>query len=67
MTTESYRGYTVRGFARPMVDGMFEASGAVEQGRQVVETSDPLGYYPSFERAVAEGLTWAKEWVDAHS
>ncbi len=49
-----------------MVDGMFEASGAVEQGRQVVETSDPLGYYPTFEGAVAEGLAWAREWVDAH-
>ena len=67
MSTESYRGYTIRGFARPLVDGMFEASGAVEQGRQVVETSDPLGYYPAFDRAVVEGLKWARDWVDAHS
>ncbi|MGN5478219.1 hypothetical protein ACTMU2_18130 [Cupriavidus basilensis] len=67
MSTESYRGYTIRGFARPLVDGMFEASGAVEQGRQVVEASDPLGYHPTFDRAVAEGLKWARDWVDVHS
>ena len=67
MGTESYRAYTIRGFGRPLVDGMFEASRAVELGRQVVETSDPLGYYPTFERAVAEGLKWARVWVDVHS
>jgi len=50
-----------------MGDGSFEASGAVEKGTQVLETSDPIGFYPSFQRAVAEGLVWARAWVDAHA
>lgn len=45
-----YNGYVIRGHARPLVDGMFEATGAVEQDGKVIESSDPLGYYPSFER-----------------
>jgi hypothetical protein len=66
MATETYGEYTIRGFAKPMGDGSFEASGAVEKGTQVLETSDPIGFYPSFQRAVAEGLVWARAWVDAH-
>ncbi|MDF3835810.1 hypothetical protein P3W85_23075 [Cupriavidus basilensis] len=67
MSIESYNGYTVRGFGRPLVDGMFEATGAVEKDGRLQEGSEPLGYYPTFELAVAQGLVWAKAWVDAHS
>ena len=66
MATENYNGYTIRGFAKPMVDSMFEAAGAVERGHQMLGGPDPLGYYPTFERAVAVGLAWARAWVDAH-
>ncbi|EHP43496.1 hypothetical protein OR16_08522 [Cupriavidus basilensis OR16] len=66
MTIESYQGYTVRGFAKQLGDGSFEASGAVEIGGRLVEGSDPLGYYPSFDRAAAAGIAWAKTWVDDH-
>ncbi|SCU77980.1 hypothetical protein CNECB9_3760104 [Cupriavidus necator] len=44
MTTESYRGYTVRGFAKQLGDGSFEASGAVEKDGRIEEGSDHLGY-----------------------
>ncbi|GAB7542976.1 hypothetical protein [Cupriavidus sp. D39] len=66
MTIESYQGYTVRGFAKQLGDGSFEASGAVEKDGRLVEGSDPLGYYPSFERAAVAGIVWAKAWVDDH-
>ncbi|GAB7548733.1 hypothetical protein [Cupriavidus sp. CuC1] len=66
MAIESYNEYTVRGFAKPLVDGMFEATGAVEKDGRILEGSEPLGYYASFETAVAAGIAWAKEWVDAH-
>ncbi len=66
MTIESYQDYTVRGFARQLADGSFEAVGAVEKHGRTVEGSDPLGYYPSFDRAAAAGIAWAKAWVDDH-
>lgn len=66
MTTETYGGYTIRGFAKPLVDGSFEASGVIEKDGHVLENSNPLGYYPTFDRALAEGLAWAREWADAH-
>ncbi|RDK05903.1 hypothetical protein [Cupriavidus lacunae] len=67
MTIESYQGYTVRCFAKQLGDGSFEASGAVAKDGSIKEGSDPLGYYPSFDRAAAAGIAWAKAWVDAHS
>ncbi len=65
MATETYKDYTVRGFAKPLVDGMFEAAGGVEKGWQLLQDSGPLGYYPTFELAIAEGLAWAKAWVES--
>lgn len=61
-----YNGYVLHGHARPMADGMFEATGVVEQDGKVIESSDPLGYYPAFESAVEAGVGWAKSWVDQH-
>ncbi|WP_454743461.1 hypothetical protein [Cupriavidus necator] len=66
MPIESYQDYNIRGFAKQLADGSFEAFGAVEKSGHFVEGSDPLGYYPSFERAVAAGVAWAKAWVDDH-
>jgi hypothetical protein len=66
MGVQSYNDYIVRGFATPLVDGTFEATGAVEKDGRMLEGSEPLGYYASFEAAVAAGIAWAKAWVDAH-
>lgn len=66
MAIEEYRGYIVRGHARPVADGSFEAQGGVERGGSLIEGSEPLGYYPTFEAAVAAGIAWAKAWVDDH-
>lgn len=64
MTIESYKDYTVRGFAKQLSDGSFEAFGTVQQDHLVLEASEPLGYYATFNFAVAAGIAWAKAWVD---
>ena len=64
MSIESYKDYTVRGFAKQMADGSFEAFGTVQMDHLVLEASEPLGYYPTYELAVAAGIAWAKEWVE---
>ncbi|ODV43449.1 hypothetical protein AWV79_17580 [Cupriavidus sp. UYMMa02A] len=66
MSIVIYNDYVVQRHARPMVDGMFEATGTVEKDGEVVESSDPLGYYPAFESAIAAGIDWAKSWVNVH-
>jgi hypothetical protein len=65
VTSETYQDYTVRGLAKPLADGTFEASGGVEKGRQLLQDSGPLGY-PTFELAIPECLAWAKAWVESH-
>lgn len=64
MGIESYKDYTVRGFAKQLSDGSFEAFGTVQQDHLVLEASEPLGYYATFDFAVAAGIEWAKAWVD---
>jgi hypothetical protein len=64
MGIESYKNYMVRGFAKQLGNGSFEAFGTVQQDHLVLEASEPLGYYPTFETAVAAGIAWAKAWVE---
>lgn len=64
MTIESYQDYTVRGFAKQLADGSFEAFGTVQKDHLVLEASEPLGSYATFEFAVAAGIAWAKEWIE---
>ena len=64
MGIESYKNYTVRGFAKQLGDGSFEAFGTVQKDHLILESSETLGYYPTFELAVAAGIAWAKAWVE---
>lgn len=63
MTTHCYFGHQARGFARPIADGVFQATGAVEQDGDTLAISDSLGVFHTRERAVAQGLAWAKVWI----
>lgn len=58
MTIESYQGYTVRGFAKQLGDGSFEASGAVEKdGRQLEGSRTPWGTTPRLSGLRQPGLS----------
>lgn len=64
MGIESYKGYTVRGFAKQLADGSFEAFGTVQKDHLVLDASDPLGSYATLDLAVAAGIAWAKAWIE---
>ncbi|CAG2126817.1 hypothetical protein LMG31506_00187 [Cupriavidus yeoncheonensis] len=64
MGIESYKDYTVRGFAKQLADGSFEAFGTVQKDHLVLEASEPLGSFATFEFAVAAGIAWAKAWIE---
>lgn len=66
MRAEFYKGYTIRGFASSIGNGRFVASGGVDKNSCRVDESGEIGCYLSLEEAAAEGLSWAKDWVDAH-
>lgn len=67
MRAEFYKGHTIRGFASPTGNGSFVASGGVDKNSRRINESGEIGCYPSLEAAAARGLSWARDWVDAHS
>ncbi len=65
MQASFYKGHTIRGFASPIGNGSFVASGGVDKNSRRIEESGEIGCYPSAEMAAAQGLSWARAWVDA--
>lgn len=63
-TTQRYFGHQARAYARAISDDVFESSGAVEQESDTLAISGSLGVFRTRERALAQGLAWAKLWID---
>ncbi|WP_180862964.1 hypothetical protein [Cupriavidus pauculus] len=66
MATQQYYGLSVEGTATQIGEHHWLASGRVTQGGAVVVQSSDLGVFPSEERAMADGIAWGKDWIDAH-
>jgi hypothetical protein len=60
-----YKSYITRGYAKGNKDGTYDATGSVSKDERMLEKSESLGSYGTFEEALHVGIVWAKAWVDA--
>ncbi|MFC4521174.1 hypothetical protein [Cupriavidus pinatubonensis] len=67
MTTQQYYDHTVEGSATLLSDDTWQATGCVVRAGAVLVESGALGFYRTRERAQAQGLAWAKSWIDMHT
>ncbi|CAG2158029.1 hypothetical protein LMG26411_05796 [Cupriavidus numazuensis] len=67
MTTQQYYDHTVEGSATLLSDDTWQATGCVVRAGAVLVESGELGFYRTRERAQAQGLAWAKSWIDMHT
>ena len=66
MTTQQYYDHTVEGSATLLSDDTWQAAGCVVHAGAVLVESGTLGLFRTRERAQAQGLAWAKSWIDMH-
>lgn len=66
MTTQQYYDHTVEGSATLLSDDTWQAAGCVVHAGAVLVESGMLGLFRTRERAQAQGLAWAKSWIDLH-
>lgn len=64
MAMQQYYGHTVEGAALFLGENNWQASGRVAQGGAVLVQSCDIGVFRTCKRAMAEGLAWAKDWID---
>ncbi|WER49195.1 hypothetical protein CupriaWKF_18705 [Cupriavidus sp. WKF15] len=67
MTTQQYYNHIVEGSATLLSDDTWQGAGSVVQAGAVLVQSGTLGLFRTRERAQAQGLAWAKSWIDTHS
>jgi hypothetical protein len=56
-----------KGHAKGKKDGIYETTGSVSKDERMLEKSESLGSYGTFEEALHVGIVWAKAWVDTQS